>query len=315
MEIRHSITGIAIGSSHHDDSPTGCTVVVFPPGSTAAVDVRGGAAATRESDLFRAGSAFSGIDALVFAGGSTYGLAAATGVMERLLERREGRTGFSEIPSVPAAVVYDFAGREGAAYPTAETGKLAFDSARVGVAVIGRVGAGANVSVGKILGRRYAEPSGQGAAAQEWHGGGILALTVVNALGNVIGERGEILAGSRDPETGRRLDPADAFLSNSTLGSDSPEPPGGNTTLSLIVTDFELSRPELERFAAQTHAGLARVIEPFHCAEDGDTLFVASTRARRLPPGASVTALGAVAARLLQRAARVAVECSGSNLR
>ncbi len=274
-ELHFDFPGIRIGEVTDETGPTGCTVIAFPQGSTASVDVRGGSAALRESTLLDPLSAWAGIDALVLAGGSTYGLEAASGVMQALLEARGHSTQFASIPSVPAAVVYDFAGRKNAVYPTAQLGRQAFEAAQEGSVTIGKAGAGRNVWVGKIHGRAFSEPGAQGAAFQITPSGyRLLAITIVNALGNITDFSGETIAGSLNPETGLRMSACESYISQSPKDRSQQK---GNTTISCIVTDAPLNRTDLQRLAILCHSAMARVIEPFHTPYDGDALFAVST--------------------------------------
>jgi L-aminopeptidase/D-esterase-like protein len=275
--------------------PTGCTVFRFPADTIAVSDIRGGSAATRETALLEAGSGWNTLDGLVFAGGSTYGLAAADGVMEALKAERNQATGFSDIPCVPSAVVYDFQDRNSPEHPTRETGLAAWSALRSGQVTIGRAGAGTNVTVGKLLGRKFAEKSGQGASFLRVGPYRIFTLVVLNAYGHILGPDGQVLAGSRDPDTGEHLD-ASRILQRTLKKEESPSP-SRNTTLSVVITDAPLDRSELTRLAASAHTSLGRVIEPFQTAYDGDVLFAvripSKAHARPLAIDPSLLALGA----------------------
>ena len=281
-ELHFDFSNLRIGSVTQESGPTGCTVFHFPRGATAAVDVRGGSAALREASLLDPLSTWAGIDALVLAGGSTYGLEAASGVMQAFLESRAHSTHFNDIPSVPSAVVYDFAGRTNSLYPDAALGRRGFESARENVIQTGRVGAGRNVAVGKVFGRGGSEPGGQGAAFLITPSGyRLLAVTIVNALGNITDLQGKTIRGSRDPETGERHALSEIYINpelQKRLATPRarPEAAGGNTTLSCLLTDAPLDRLELQRIAAMGHTAMARVIEPFHTPYDGDALFAIS---------------------------------------
>ena len=307
-EIHFTFPGVQIGEATDEAGPTGCTVLSFPIGATAAVDVRGGSAALRESTLLDPISSWAGLDALVFAGGSTYGLESASGVMQALMDARAGKTGFNDIPSVPAAVVYDFGGRKTSHYPTAALGRRAFEAAQEGRAGIGKVGAGRNVLVGKLLGREHGEPGGQGAAFLQTRSGyRLLALTIVNALGNILDFEGKVIAGSRDPSSGKRIPAHERYQSLGVLPSESllAQPQGGNTTLSCLVTDAPLDRIELQRLAMMCHTAMARVIEPFHTPYDGDALFAISVSGGNALPNdrsSLVMELGTLGGHLLCRA-------------
>lgn len=273
------------------------TLLNFPGGAVAAIDVRGGAAAVREQSCVDELSSFGTIDALVLAGGSSYGLEAASGVMRRILGERKFSTNFMDIPSVPSAIVYDFRGRTDHEYPDREMGERAFDLKKKNEIVFGRAGAGANIYVGKMLSHLSAERSGQGASFFEHQGMKFFAVTAVNALGNILDHSGQVIAGSLDPKTGQRVAIAD-YLMNSNPSTIEK----GNTTISALVTNVKLQRLELKRLAIMVHTAMGRVIEPFHTPNDGDTLFVVSTDTFDMPAGFSTVQMGAIASRVMQNA-------------
>ncbi len=307
--LNYSFDDFLVGTAENPKGPTGNTVFVFPRGALAAIDVRGGAAAVREQSSVEEGNSWSEVDAIVLAGGSTYGLDAASGVMRELLKQRGEKVGFEAIPAVPAAVVYDFSGRDNAIYPDADLGAQAFRSAVKNRVKMGAAGAGANVTVGKFFGRDYAEKSGQGAAFYESEGLKIFVLSVVNAVGNVLADNGSVLAGSKDPKTGERLSIPQTLLKKPAASFG--DVTLGNTTISILITNAKLDRGDLKRLAIMVHSGMARAIEPFHTASDGDTLFVVSTyrNGSQAPDKApSVTRLGTLASALMQDAVRRAVK-------
>src|SRR5262245_35967733 len=151
--------------------------MLFPAGTVASADVRGGAPATREIDLLEPSRTVSRIDALVFAGGSAFGLAAADGVMRYLAARGEGYpTAGGPVPIVPAAGVFDLTA-PGRAHPTARDGERAAEVAARGEPLpTGRVGAGAGATVGKWRGRGHAVPGGIGVAMATVDGAHVAAL-------------------------------------------------------------------------------------------------------------------------------------------
>jgi 6-aminohexanoate-oligomer endohydrolase len=297
-----------VGTAENPAGPTGATVFVFPQGALAAIDVRGGAAAVREQSSIEETNAWSLVDAIVLAGGSTYGLESASGVMRELLKQRGNSVDFAQIPSVPAAIVYDFGGRNNSIYPDIELGAQAFRAAKKNEVRVGAAGAGVNVSVGKFFGRAFAEAAGQGAAYYESEGLKVFVLSVVNAIGNVIDEKGQVMAGSKDPKTGKRLSIPETLLKQTAASSE--EVTLGNTTISILITNAKLDRAELKRLGVMVHTGMARSIEPFHTPSDGDVLFIVSTYGTKngSPSKApSVTRLGTIAAALMQEAVRSSV--------
>jgi 6-aminohexanoate-oligomer endohydrolase len=307
--LNYNFDDFLVGTAENPKGPTGATVFVFPRGALAAIDVRGGAAAVREQSSIEEGNSWGLIDAVVLAGGSTYGLDAASGVMREILKQRGNKVDFDSIPSVPAAIVYDFSGRSNALFPDADLGAEAFRNAIKNSVKIGPYGGGANVTVGKFFGREYGEKSGQGAAFYESEGVKIFALSVVNAVGNVMNDDGTVLAGSKDPKTGARLSIPQTLLKKP--GASFGDVTLGNTTISILITNAKLDRGDLKRLAIMVHTGMARAIEPFHTASDGDTLFVVSTYAKgSTAPDkeVSVTRIGTLAGAVMQDAVRRAVK-------
>jgi L-aminopeptidase/D-esterase-like protein len=276
---------------------TGCTVILPPPGTIAAVDVRGGAPGTRETGVFTPGNLVSEIHGLVFAGGSAFGLAAASGVASWLHRRGVGfPVGPARVPIVAAAILFDLAVGDPEAYPDEAAGDAACDSARGGEIETGSVGAGTGATVGKLLGVDRASRGGIGAAAAILPGGGtIAALAAVNAFGDVVDpDNGRRLAGPRAPD----FNSARALRQEDLLESPLA---GANTTLVCVATDVAFDQGSLKRVAIEAHDGLARAIRPAHTLVDGDVVFA-------LAPGGAPPALlgrlraGAAAAEAVARA-------------
>jgi L-aminopeptidase/D-esterase-like protein len=297
------VRGIRVGHWTNAEARTGCTVVLLPDdGAVAGVDVRGSAPGTRETDLLRPGMLVERAHAICLCGGSAFGLAAADGVMRFLRERG---TGFPvapvPVPIVPAAVVFDLGEGEPEA-PGPDAGYAACVAADRAVAAVeeGRVGAGAGATVGKLLGRDRCCPGGVGSAAVRLPGGAVVgALAVVNALGDVHGRDGRIVAGARTPD-GRFADAWRLLLEQGR-----PEPPaaGANTTIAVVATDARLDKAGCRRLASLGQDGLALAVRPAHTALDGDTVFAVSTG----PLAADPTSLGVAAAEVMWRAVERAV--------
>ena len=297
------VAGLLIGHAQDHAARTGCTVLLGP--FRAAADVRGMATGTRElqslSPLALAGRA----DAILLAGGSAYGLAAADGVM-RWLER-QGR-GFATpagvVPIVPAAVIYDLAVGRADVRPDATMGEAACEAASATPALQGQVGAGCGATVGKLLGPAGAMAGGIGIFTAADAPGSITAVAVVNALGDVRDEHGRIIAGARRPD-GTFADAAQL------LRQGVPAPPpqlATNTTLVAVVTDSPLGRTDLQALARLAATGVARRITPVHTPFDGDVVFAASTAPEPSATGpAALLALGAVAAHAVAQAIERAV--------
>jgi L-aminopeptidase/D-esterase-like protein len=302
------VPGIRVGHAHDLKARTGCTVALCDgDGAVAGVDVRGGAPGTRETDLLDPSSMVDRINAVLLAGGSAFGLDAATGVMRYLEERGIGYdAGVARVPIVPAAVIFDLAVGDSAVRPDAEMGYKACESARAKMIDEGQIGAGAGATVGKIMGVSQASRGGVGTASRRLPGGATVGvLVVVNAFGDIIDPRtGSIVAGARSL-SGGWLDASSVIAgahADSRAGSDSGMPNRfaaiSNTTLAVVATDAALTKAQARKVAAMSHDGLARSIRPAHTMFDGDTIFALSTGEVK----SDVSVVGAVAADLIARA-------------
>lgn len=294
-----SVAGVRVGHAQDGEARTGCTVVLLPEGTTAGVDVRGGAPGTRETDLLDPSALVQHINAIALCGGSAFGLAAATGVVEWLHERGVGfDAGAARVPIVPAAVIFDLGVGSADRWPDAAMGYAACEAATDASVAEGGVGAGAGATVGKALGMANAMPGGVGSAALTLPDGTTVgALAVTNAFGDVRrAQNGAIIAGARvAPDSATFADTARLLLQ----APPAPPAPGGNTTICVVVTDAALDKAGCRKLAQMAHDGLARTIWPVHTPYDGDTVFAAATGAR---PASSLLVLGHAAATALAEA-------------
>jgi L-aminopeptidase/D-esterase-like protein len=267
------VTGIRVGHATNRDAITGCTVVVCDLPTVAAVEVRGAAPGTRETDSLHPGGLISHIHAVLLTGGSVFGLAAAGGVERFLEERQIGyKFGNVHVPIVPAAVLYDLTIGDAMTRPDAAMGYDACSRASAEPVEEGSVGAGTGATVGKLFAQSGWMKGGIGSWSITLAGGTVVgAIAAVNALGDVVDSGGEIIAGARGPD-GRFIRTVDELLSarpQSGLGT--------NTTLIVVATNAPLTKGEAYRLAVQGHAGLSRAILPSHTMHDGDTVFALST--------------------------------------
>ena len=254
------VPGIRVGHWTDPVGLTGCTVVLCPPGTVGGGEVRGGAPGTRETDLLRPGTLVQEVNAVLLAGGSAFGLAAADGVMRFLEERGVGFDArVARVPIVPAAVLFDLGVGDPAARPGPEHGYRACDEASDEVAE-GNVGAGTGATVAKLYGMQRAVKGGLGTASSEEGGVVVGAMAAVNAFGEVLDESGEVLAAARPGEL---------------TGDVSPWPT--NTTLVVVATNAKLSRERANLLAGAAHEGIFRAIRPAHTMWDGDTVFTLAT--------------------------------------
>jgi L-aminopeptidase/D-esterase-like protein len=287
------VAGISVGHFTDGRRPTGCTVVLAPRGAVAAVDVRGSAPGTRETDLLAPQNLVEHVHGVLLAGGSAFGLDAATGVMRWLEEQGAGlEVGSARIPIVPAAVLFDLPLGDQRIRPDAAAGYAACQAASRKAPGEGNVGAGAGAVIGKIFGFDRAMKGGIGTAAVTVDGVTVGAIVACNALGDVIDpDTARVIAGARTADGRALLDTRRALLRG-----EAPKPilAGSNTTIGVIATDAVLTKVQAGRLATQGHDGLARAINPVHTLSDGDTLFALATGASG--KGLGMMTLGAMAA-------------------
>jgi L-aminopeptidase/D-esterase-like protein len=274
------VPGLRAGHFTLAERLTGCSVVLAPDGAVGAVDVRGAAPGTRETDLLDPSNLVEKVHAVLLSGGSAFGLDAATGVVRWLEEQGIGfETGYGRVPIVPAAVLFDLpVVREGdnpTARPNAEAGYAACKAATTATPAAGNVGAGAGACVGKLFGLDRCMKGGIGNASVRVGPWVVGALVACNAVGDVIDPAtGQILAGARTADGQNLLDTQRAFLQ----GERGNRPlPGTNTTIGVVATNATLTKAQAKRLAMSAHDGLARSIRPAHTTLDGDTLFALAT--------------------------------------
>ena len=258
---------------HSNDDYTGVSVVIFPQGAVAGVDVRGSAPGTRETDLLRCGNAIQKVNAIMLAGGSAFGLDAAGGVMRFLHEKGWGfNTGKHIVPIVSSAILFDL--NDGKLhFPDSEMGYVACKNAQSDTLTGGRIGAGKGASVGKVLGLFYSCWGGVGVASLKVGQATVSAIVAVNAFGDIYDcNNGRIIAGAKIGD-GEFLDTAKYMMNNDLSMYTS----GTNTTIGVVFTDAALTKEQANKLASVSHNGLAMSIRPVHTMLDGDTLFAAST--------------------------------------
>src|SRR5262245_46941584 len=295
-----AVEGIRVGHHTLAERPTGCTVVLVEKGATGGVAVRGSAPGTRETDLLDPSNIVEQVHAIVFSGGSAFGLDAASGVMRYLEERKVGFPfGGAYVPIVPAAVLFDLpVGGKPLIRPDASCGYAAAQAATDGPVPEGSVGAGAGATVGKFGGFGNAMKGGIGTASITLPSGLIVAaLVAVNAAGDIVDpSTGKIVAGVRGAD-GRTFVDARTILRS---GATAPQRPGENTTLGLVATNARITKAQARKMAEMAHDGFARAIVPAHTMNDGDTIFAIGTGA--FTGDANITILGGLAAEAMQDA-------------
>jgi L-aminopeptidase/D-esterase-like protein len=301
-----AIDGIRVGHAHNLDRPTGCTVVICPPGTVGGVDQRGGAPGTRETDLLQPMHLVQHVNAILLSGGSAYGLAAADGVMRYLEEQNIGYSVGKRgvVPIVPAAIIFDLDVGDHTVRPDAEMGYAACQNASSNGVQQGSVGAGAGARCGMVMGPPLGVKSGIGSAAIELGDGvNVAALMVVNALGDVVDKNGEIIAGVRNPEGKGFLGAMNVFTQLATQSITEDATPS-NTVIGVVATNAQLTKEEANKVAQMGHDGLAQAVRPAHTMFDGDTIFALATGSAGR---GNVNVIGAFGAEVVAQAIRNAV--------
>ena len=298
------VPGIEVGNAQNAEALTGCTVVLMRKGAVAGADVRGGAPGTRETDLLNPINLVDKAHAILLAGGSAFGLDAASGVMRYLEERGIGfNTGTVKVPIVPAAIIFDLNLGSSRIRPDAEMGYQACAAATKNPPAEGNAGAGTGASVGKLFGMSLAMKSGLGSASVKAGGTVVGALVAVNAIGDILDPKtGAIVAGLRSGRVGPvRVGRGDYFadtfesmkkpLGSGILGLATR----ANTVVGVVATNAKLTKAQATKVAQMAQDGVARAVRPAHTMLDGDTIFALSTGNKNV----NVTIVGSLAAQAI----------------
>jgi len=303
------VAGIEVGHFTDSRRPTGCSVVLARTGAVGGVDVRGAAPGTRETDLLDPCNLVEKVHAVLLAGGSAWGLDAATGAVRWLEEQGVGLDiGVGRLPLVPAAVLFDLMVGDMRVRPDAAAGYAACAAASRADPAEGNVGAGTGASVGKIFGMQRAMKGGIGSASVTVDGITVGALIACNAMGDVIDPDTALpVAGARTADGLRLADTRRALLHGELAQSLLA---GTNTTIGVVATDAVITKAQAHRLAVAAHDGLARSINPVHTQLDGDTLFTLGTGLAGRNPG--MLLLCALAAEATARATLRAVQAARS---
>ncbi len=260
---------------HYTDKKniTGCTVILCSPKTTASCYICGSAPGSRETALLSPEKKINEIHALLITGGSAFGLGAAQGIMNYLEENNQGyKTGFGVVPIVPAAVIYDLNIGNPKARPGIDNAYQACIDAKDDFALEGSIGAGTGATVGKWAGISGGMKSGLGLATLELKDAWVTALTVVNAVGDIVKENGEIVAGA--------LDNDGKFMAEKHHNNRWNKPQIGfseNTVICALLTNVSMTKLECNIFARRAQNGLARAVIPASTSYDGDAIFTLST--------------------------------------
>ncbi len=298
--------GFRIGHGQDRAAATGVTVVLCEEGASAGVDVRGGAPATRETDLLAPVNLVEKVHAVFLAGGSAFGLDAASGIMTYLEERGVGfDVAVTTVPIVCGAALFDLTVGDCRVRPDRFMGYQACLDAVEEEPARGSVGAGTGASVGKFLGMERAMKSGIGWSLQKEGELEVAALVAVNCLGDVFDpERGCLVAGLRDSE-GRQGDTEREMIA---AWREKRDLFGGNTTLGVVLTNGAFTKAQMGKLASMAHDGYGRTLRPAHSMVDGDTIFALS----RPVVEADLSVVGILAVRAVERAVVDAVSQASS---
>ena len=297
-----------IGVAEYEGGPTGTTVFYFPKGVMGAADVRGGSPGTVNAHAVELGYEDHFVDAVVFSGGSWYGLSAATGVANAIKDARQKAGDFDHVAGVLGGIIYDVGARRFSRItPDDQLGRQAFAAAEPDRFALGAHGAGRFAMQGYYFVEGQSADafarwphSGQGGAFQEIGPTRVAVFTVVNALGTIVDRAGHVVRCHRNlPQTD--CPPIADLLAarRQQLAERQPASggPTGNTTLTLVVTNQKLPFAMLQRLAVQVHTSMARAIQPFSTEADGDVLYAVTT-GEVDNPGLSPMDLGVVASEL-----------------
>ena len=281
--------GVKVGVAEYEEGPTGTTVLYFPTPVVAAVDVRGGAPGTLNTDALRLAydDPSAGVNAIVLSGGSSYGLSAATGVANALKDMITDAGNFDDVATVAGAIIFDLGDRRfNTITPDEELGRAALASARGGWFPLGARGAGRFAM--QSLGWDISLHSGQGAAFRQSGDTKVLVVTVNNG-GLVVDRKSQVMRCLHpvDGHCGSIADAIAAYVANvdkpkqarADLGRKQIKPQGltRNTTLTVVLTNKSLPVWALQRLGVQVHNSMARGDQPMAEGDDGDTLFTVTT--------------------------------------
>jgi L-aminopeptidase/D-esterase-like protein len=311
MPLSNAITdieGVRVGHADDEAALTGCTAILCEGGAVGGVDQRGGAPGTRETDALHPVHLVERVHGVMLAGGSAFGLDAASGAVRYLEERGVGLdVRVARVPIVPAAILFDLGLGRADVRPDAAMGYRACEAASDRRPDEGNAGAGMGATVGKVLGMGQAMKSGIGTASMEI-GGGIRvgAIVAVNAFGDVVDPRsGAIVAGARSKQVGPlrlgapgyfadTLEVMRTLAGRTILGFASR----GNTVIGVVATNARLNKEHATKLAQMGQDGVARTIRPAHTMLDGDTIFALALGKKE----ADVNIVGAFAAEVVAQA-------------
>jgi L-aminopeptidase/D-esterase-like protein len=304
------IAGIRVGQVSDYQAITGCTAILCEAGAVGGVDIRGSATGTEEIATLDPGHVTPQVHGILLAGGSAFGLEAASGVRRYLERRGVGYpTGAAKVPILPAAILYDLGIGKADVRPNLAMGEAAAAAATDGPVQEGCVGAGTGATVGKILGMKQAMKSGVGSFTVTLANGVLVsALVAVNALGDVRDPAtGKIVAGARKSAESREFADSDALMMRGGASFAGVS----HTTLAVVATNARLTKVQAAKLAQLGSLGVARAIYPVNTMFDGDITFALSIGDKTADVNALGSAAAAAVAQAILRAVRLAKTLGG----
>jgi len=309
------IAGIKVGHASDFDGLTGCTVILCERGAVAGCDIRGGATGSQEMDVMSPSHITPAVHAICLAGGSAFGLEAASGVRRVLEQKGIGfGVGVTVVPIVPSAILFDLGIGKSTARPTREMGEAATAAAHDGKVEEGNVGAGTGATCGKILGMKNAMKAGIGTWTVQVGKAKVSALAAVNAYGDVLDpETGRILAGARISTESSEFANTLKIMKERALTSSFGRNSGRreNTSLVVVATDAKLNKVQAARLAQSASQGMVRAIRPVHMGMDGDIAFALSYGDLSMPLDVLGIAAAEATAEAIARAVKTAKSLGG----
>lgn len=303
IEIQE-IKEFKIGQAQDSQAATGCTVIICESGAVCGVDVRGGSPGTRDTDSLNPINNREKVHAIILAGGSTFGLDAAGGVMQFLEEKKIGRdVGVTVVPNVCSAILFDLKCGDYRIRPDAAMGYRACREAFNRTAWrSGNYGAGTGATIGTTCGIERAMKGGIGSWAFRYKDLVVGAVMAVNCVGDVYDcETGSIVAGMRTEAGTQFYGSERAILERFQLREDLFS---GNTMIGTVITNAKLNKSQATKLAAVAQNGIARCVKPAHTIFDGDTIFAMCTG----EVSTSLDAVGILAAKAVEYAILDAVK-------
>jgi len=301
------IPGIKVGHEQNLEAATGCTVIICKEGAYAGVDVRGGAPGTRETDLLNPVNLVEQVHAVMLAGGSAFGLDAASGAMKYLEENGIGfDVGVTKVPIVASAVLFDLTCGDYKVRPDRDMGYSACLKATDRECPEGSIGAGTGATVGKIRGMDYAMKGGLGSYCLKAGDLMVGAIVAVNCLGDIVDSvDGRILAGTLADDKKSFANTEEVMIKQY---DDKKNLFSGNTTIGVVATNAKLNKTQANKVASMAHNGYGRAIRPAHSMFDGDTIFALATSKVE----ADINVVGVMAARAMEQAVTRAVKTASA---